>query len=75
MTAIARIVSAIVALGLTTYFVIKGVALRIPVTRLDQGLVFLGLALAIVHAVLHWRAEKQKRRQDLPPIPPSALRR
>lgn len=56
MTTIIRIVSALGAFSLTTYFIFKGVVLRIPITRYDQGIFFLGLALAVLHAVMYWRS-------------------
>lgn len=61
MKNIARTVIGLLALVLTTYFVVKGVALRTPVTVFDRVLFFIGLALAFIYNHMYWRAKRAER--------------
>lgn len=64
MKNITRTVIGLLALLLTTYFVAKGIALRIPVTIVDRVLFFIGLALAFVYNHLYWKAKRAGRHRD-----------
>lgn len=60
---IIKVVTGIGAIMFTTYFVVKGVVLRVSVTAMEVGLFFLGLVFAIFHTILCWHDEKQKHHQ------------
>lgn len=60
-----KVFSGIGALLLTTYFVIKCVALQIPATGVDKALFIVGGVLALLHGRWYWQEQKQNRQSKI----------